>query len=179
MIGIERAAAVRVKLLILDVDGVLTDGRLIIGRAGEETKAFSVKDGIGIKLAQFAGIEVAFLSARSSELVLRRAEMLGVKDVRQGKERKLEVVRDMAKSRGLSLEEVAYIGDDVVDLDSVTAVGLGVAVADACDDLLAAASRVTDAPGGAGAIRETVEAILRARGDWVETYRGYLAAARE
>jgi 3-deoxy-D-manno-octulosonate 8-phosphate phosphatase (KDO 8-P phosphatase) len=179
MIRIDRAAALRVKLLILDVDGVLTDGRLIIGRAGEEIKAFSVKDGIGIKLAQFAGIEVAFLSARASELVLRRAEMLGVKDVRQGKERKLEVVREMAATRGLDLGAIAYVGDDIVDLDSVAAVGLGVAVADACEDLTAVASCVTDAAGGAGAVRETVEAILKARGDWVETYRGYLAAARE
>lgn len=179
MIRIDRAAALKVKLLILDVDGVLTDGRLIIGRTGEEIKAFSVKDGMGIKLAQFAGIEVAFLSARSSELVLRRAEMLGVKDVRQGKERKLEVVRGMAAARGLNLDAVAYIGDDIVDLDPVAAVGLGVAVADACGDLIAVASCVTDAPGGAGAIREAVEAILKARGDWVETYRGYLSAARE
>jgi 3-deoxy-D-manno-octulosonate 8-phosphate phosphatase (KDO 8-P phosphatase) len=179
MIGIDRAAALKVKLLILDVDGVLTDGRLIIGRTGEEIKAFSVKDGIGIKLAQFAGIEVAFLSARSSELVLRRAEMLGVKDVRQGKERKLEVVREMAASRGLGLDAIAYVGDDIVDLDPVAAVGLGVAVADACADLIGVATRVTDTAGGDGAIREVVEAILKARGDWVETYRGYLAAAAE
>ncbi len=179
MISIDRAAALRIKLLVLDVDGVLTDGKLIIGRSGEEIKAFSVKDGIGIKLAQFAGIEVAFLSARSSEMVVRRAEMLGVKDVRQGKERKLEVVREMAAARGIGLDAIAYVGDDVVDLDSVAAVGFGVAVADACGDLIREASCVTDAPGGAGAIREVVEAVLKARGDWVETYRGYLEAARE
>lgn len=179
MIRIDRTRALAVKLLVLDVDGVLTDGRLIIGRAGEEIKAFSVKDGVGIKLAQFAGIEVAFLSARFSEAVLRRAEMLGVRDVRQGKERKLEVVREMASARGLALDEIAYVGDDVVDLEPVAAVGLGVAVADACGDLIAAASCVTEAAGGAGAVREVVEALLKARGDWVGTYRSYLAAARD
>jgi 3-deoxy-D-manno-octulosonate 8-phosphate phosphatase (KDO 8-P phosphatase) len=176
---IARERAKRIRLLVLDVDGVLTDGRLVIGRSGEETKAFSVKDGIGIKVAQFAGIEVAFLSARSSELVLRRAEMLGVRDVRQGKERKLEIVRSMAAERGIGLDQIAYLGDDVVDLDSIAAVGIGVAVADACSDLLEAAALVTRAPGGGGAVREVVEALLRARGDWVQSYRGYLAAAKE
>lgn len=176
---VERALALGIKLLVLDVDGVLTDGRLILGRAGEEIKAFSVKDGVGIKVAQFAGIEVAFLSARSSEIVMRRAEMLGVREVRQGKERKLPVVREMAAARGITLDEIAYVGDDVVDLEPVAEAGLGVAVADACADLLAAADRVTDAAGGCGAVRETIEAILRARGDWTDAYRGYLAAARE
>jgi len=173
------AQASRIRLLVLDVDGVLTDGRLIIGKEGEEIKAFSVKDGIGIKVAQFAGVEVAFLSARASDIVLRRAEMLGVSEVQQGKERKLEVLQDMAARRGIALDEIAYVGDDVVDLEAVGAVGLGVAVADACSDLMAVARCVTSAPGGGGAIREVVEAILRARGDWVAAYRGYLEAARE
>jgi len=172
-----RSQASRIRLIVLDVDGVLTDGRLIFGRNGEETKAFSVRDGIGIKLAQFGGIEVAFLSARTSDLVMRRAEALGVKDVQLGKERKLEALTQMAARRGLALDEIAYVGDDIVDIEPVSAVGVGVAVGDACDDLKEVAGWITAAPGGCGAVRETIEAILRARGDWVAVYRGYLAAA--
>lgn len=176
MLEVARPLAEKIKLLILDVDGVLTDGHLVLSREGEELKSFSVRDGIGIKLAQFARIEVAFLSARVSEIVRRRAEMLGVAEVRQGEERKLGVVKEMAARRGIGLDEIAYLGDDVVDLESIRAVGLGAAVSDACGDLLATARFVTETRGGEGAVREVVEAILKSRGDWHDVVRGYLAS---
>lgn len=172
---VDRASAEAIRVLVLDVDGVLTNAQLVLGATGEEIKAFSVRDGIGIKLAQSAGIEVAFVSARTSAIVERRAEMLGVTEVHQGKSRKLAVVREIAARYGVGLEGVAYVGDDVVDLEPVKAVRLGVAVGDACSDLLEAARLVTEAPGGSGAVRETVEAVLRARGVWDETVAGFLA----
>jgi 3-deoxy-D-manno-octulosonate 8-phosphate phosphatase (KDO 8-P phosphatase) len=176
MLELDRKVASGVRLLVLDVDGVLTNAHLVLGPEGEEIKAFNVRDGIGIKVAQYAGIEVAFLSARVSEIVKRRAEMLGVSELRQGEERKLEVVRQMAERRGIDLSQVAYVGDDLVDMESILAVGVGVAVGDACSDLLEAAPHVTQANGGRGAVRETVEAIIRARGDWEEVRDGFLAS---
>ena len=177
MITMDQDTAERVRLLILDVDGVLTNAQLVLGATGEEIKAFSVRDGIGIKLAQFAGIDVALLSARTSSIVERRAEMLGVTEVHQGKPRKLEVVREIASRLGVDLGDVAYVGDDIVDLATVEAVGVGVAVGDACQDLRDIARFVTEAHGGAGAVRETVEAILRTRGVWKETVAGFLESA--
>ena len=137
---------------------------VVLGADGGELMLFSARDGIGIKFAQFAGLEVVFLSARAPSIVRRRAEMLDVKDVRLGHERKLPVVEDIARSRGLDLSEVAYVGDDLVDVEPVAAVGLGVAVADACRDLKEQAPFSTESPGGGGAVREVVEALLRARG---------------
>jgi 3-deoxy-D-manno-octulosonate 8-phosphate phosphatase (KDO 8-P phosphatase) len=167
----------RIRVLVLDVDGVLTDARIVLNDDGGEIMSFSARDGIGIKFAQFAGLEVVFLSARAPSIVKRRAAMLDVKDVRLGHERKLPVVRDIAESRGLDLSEVAYVGDDLVDVEPVAAVGLGIAVADACRDLKERAPFFTESPGGAGAVREVVEAILRARGVWEDTVRGYFENA--
>ncbi|MFH1502877.1 MAG: HAD hydrolase family protein [Candidatus Eisenbacteria bacterium] len=177
MLELTSDQASKIRVLVLDVDGVLTDARIVLGASGEEIMAFSARDGIGIKFAQFAGIDVVFLSARSPAIVEMRARMLGVGDVRLGHERKLPVVREIAESRGLDLSEVAYVGDDLVDLEPVAAVGLGVAVADACRDLKECAPFVTESAGGAGAVREVVEAILRARGVWEDTVRGYFADA--
>jgi 3-deoxy-D-manno-octulosonate 8-phosphate phosphatase (KDO 8-P phosphatase) len=174
MIDVDPAVAKGIRLLVLDVDGVLTNAHLVLGPSGEEIKQFSVRDGIGIKLAQFAGIEVAFLSARVSEIVVRRAEMLGVSEVHQGEQHKLQVIERMASERRLRLNEIAYVGDDLVDLEAVAAVGVGVAVGDGCEDLKAVAGHVASTPGGLGAVRETVEAILRARGNWQELVRRFL-----
>ncbi len=176
MYTVDPEVATRIKLLVLDVDGVLTNASLVLGPAGEELKFFSARDGIGIKVAQYAGIEVAFLSARSSKIVSNRAETLGVKEVHQGEQQKLHAVKRMASRLGLGLEEVAYVGDDIVDLAPVAAVGMGVAVADACDDLKEVASHTTTVPGGGGAVRETVESILTARGGWKDAVKGYLAS---
>ena len=166
--------ASRIRLLVLDVDGVLTDGHLVIGPQGEEYKHFFAHDGMGIRVALGAGIEVAFLSARESEVVSRRAESLGVREVLQGKRRKLDALTRLAERLGISLSDVAYVGDDLVDVPPVASVGLGVAVSDACEDLKRAAGFVTDAPGGGGAVRETVEAILKARGDWEEVLASFI-----
>lgn len=169
-----REIASRIRLLVLDVDGVLTDAHLLLGPGGEEYKQFSARDGIGIRLAQRGGIEVAFLSARESEVVSRRAEMLGVREVHQGKRKKLDALSRLIERLGIEFSEVAYVGDDVVDIPPVSRVGMGVAVADASEDLKGAAAFVAAAPGGGGAVRETVEAILRARGDWDENLRSFL-----
>jgi len=177
MLSIERELAAGIRLLVLDVDGVLTTSHLVLGRDGEEIKFFSVKDGIAIKFAQHAGIEVAFLSARSSSIVERRAEMLGVTRVHQGIHAKLKRVREMIDELGIGLENVGYIGDDIVDIEPLEAVGFGVAVADSCSDVLARIANVADANGGTGAIREVVETILKARGDWDVVVADYIAKA--
>ncbi|MCD4691194.1 HAD hydrolase family protein [bacterium] len=177
MLRIERSVAEGIRVLVLDVDGVLTTSHLILGKDGEEIKFFSVKDGVAIKFAQHAGIEVAFLSARSSTIVERRAEMLGVTRVYQGEHAKLERVRRIASECGVDLENIAYVGDDIVDMEPLDAVGFGVAVADACVDVLERARHVADAQGGCGAVRETIEAILKARGDWDVVVADYIAKA--
>jgi 3-deoxy-D-manno-octulosonate 8-phosphate phosphatase (KDO 8-P phosphatase) len=155
---------------------VLTNAHLVLGPSGEEVKEFSVRDGIGIMVAQYAGIHVVFLSARVSEIVKRRAEMLGVTELYQGEQHKLEVVREIAARHGVALSAIAYVGDDLVDMASILEVGVGVAVGDACADLLESAPYVTEAHGGRGAVRETVESILRSRGDWKDVVSGFLAS---
>jgi len=172
---LDRALAARIRLLVLDVDGVLTDGQIVLGRAGEEMKAFSARDGIGIKLAQCAGIEVVFLSARDSAIVRERGRMLGVGEMHLGEQQKLGALRKIAERHAIGLDEIAYVGDDIIDIPPTAAVGLGVAVGDACEDLKEVASHTTDAEGGRGAVRETIEAILKARGDWKAVLEGYLA----
>jgi len=175
MIAVSPTLASSIRLIVIDVDGTMTDGSLVIGRAGEEIKSFSVRDGIGIKFAQEAGIEVALLSGRASEIVERRAEMLGITLVRLGHDLKLPVVEELAGDMGIGLDAVAYIGDDVVDLVPIREVALGIAVADAADDVCAAADVVTEQRGGHGAVREAIESILRARGDWDDIVTRYLS----
>jgi 3-deoxy-D-manno-octulosonate 8-phosphate phosphatase (KDO 8-P phosphatase) len=176
VLKIDRDLAAGIRILILDVDGVLTNAHLVLGPTGEEIKEFNVRDGIGIKVAQFAGIEVVFLSARVSEIVKRRAEMLGVTELYQGEQQKLDVVRSIAERHGVDLSAIAYVGDDLVDMAPILAVGFGVAVGDACVDLLECAPHVAESLGGRGAVRETIEAILRARGDWKDVVSEFLAS---
>ncbi|HUQ08948.1 MAG TPA: HAD-IIIA family hydrolase [Steroidobacteraceae bacterium] len=153
----------RVKLLVLDVDGVLTDGRLYYGPQGESLKSFHVRDGHGIKQVQAAGIDVAIISGRKSAAVLRRAKGLGVKHVFQGVDDKLAALRKLAKSLRVKLEDCACIGDDTPDAPILNACGLGVAVADAHADALAAADLETARPGGHGAVREVCDWLIAAR----------------
>jgi 3-deoxy-D-manno-octulosonate 8-phosphate phosphatase (KDO 8-P phosphatase) len=155
----------RVKLLVLDVDGVLTDGRLFYGPQGESLKTFHVRDGHGIKQVQSAGITVAILSGRKSAAVLRRARGLGIKHVYQGVDDKLAALRKIAKSLKVSLEDCVCIGDDTPDAPILGACGLGVAVADAHADALAAADLETTRPGGHGAVREVCDWLMAARAD--------------
>ncbi len=163
----------RVELLLLDVDGVLTDGRVVIDDQGVETKAFDVTDGHGLKLLQRAGVEVGFVTGRRSRVVEHRARDLGVTEVHQRVRNKLEVVREILGRRCLAPDRVAYVGDDLVDLPVITQVGVGITVADAPEYVRERALWVTSRPGGRGAVREVCEAILRARGAWAEVTRKY------
>jgi len=171
-----RARALR--WLVLDVDGVLTDGRLHIGVDGEAYKSFHVRDGMAIVLARAAGLEVAVLSARSSEIVARRAAELGVEEILQGHENKLAAFADLLSRHGLRPDEAAFIGDDLQDLGVMARAGLSAAPGDATAEAREAADYVTSAKGGAGAVREVVERILVARGAWnaaVARFRGEAA----
>ena len=163
-----------IELILSDVDGVLTDGRIVVDNAGVETKRFHIHDGMGIRLWQKAGYRFGLVTARSSHIVHLRAAELGVEIVRQGVEDKREAVGEIAMQLGLNLEQVAYLGDDLPDLPAVAAVGFGVAVADACAELRRAACYVTQLPGGAGAVRETIELILRSQRRWDEVIQSYL-----
>jgi 3-deoxy-D-manno-octulosonate 8-phosphate phosphatase (KDO 8-P phosphatase) len=158
------AAALRgVRLLVLDVDGVLTDGRLLYGPKGEFLKAFHVRDGYGIKQVAQAGITVAIISGRKSAAVARRARDLGIRHVTQGANDKLAALRKLAKARGVSIEDCACVGDDTPDAPILEAAGLGIAVADAHPDALAAANLITTRPGGHGAVREVCDWLMAAR----------------
>lgn len=155
-----------IRLLALDVDGVLTDGRLMYGNDGEELKAFNIKDGLGIKLLQRAGVNVAIITGRRSQIVERRARELGIEHVVQGREDKLEALRELCTTLGLKLQQTAYMGDDLPDLAAIDAAGLGLTVADAAASILHAADWRSSLPGGHGAVREACEALLAARGEW-------------
>jgi 3-deoxy-D-manno-octulosonate 8-phosphate phosphatase (KDO 8-P phosphatase) len=164
-VGAFRETFRRVKLLVLDVDGVLTDGRLYYGAQGESLKTFHVRDGHGIKQVQAGGITVAIISGRKSAAVLNRARGLGIKHVFQGVDDKLAALRKLTRKLKVSLEECACIGDDTPDAPILNACGLGVAVADAHADALAAADLETSRPGGHGAVREVCDWLVAARTD--------------
>jgi YrbI family 3-deoxy-D-manno-octulosonate 8-phosphate phosphatase len=163
----------RVKLLLLDVDGVLTDGGVTWTDEGVEQKTFNIRDGLGLRLWQRAGGRAGIVTGRSSRVVQLRAEELGIGIVRQGVDDKLEAAAAIVAGCGLSWEQTAFIGDDLPDLPVVMRCGLGVAVADACPELAAAATLVTALPGGRGAVREVIERMIRARGGWEAILRGY------
>ena len=158
----QRAAAVR--LLVLDVDGVLTDGRLYFGAEGEALKVFDVRDGHGVKLLREAGIEVAILSARRSPIVERRARELGITQVIQGASDKGASFAELAQALKVASEHCGYIGDDWPDLAALAQAGFAVTVADAAPEVRRVAHWVTAAAGGRGAVRELAEFILRAQG---------------
>jgi 3-deoxy-D-manno-octulosonate 8-phosphate phosphatase (KDO 8-P phosphatase) len=158
-----QAALARVRLLVLDVDGVLTDGRLFYGPKGELLKAFHVRDGYGIKQAAAAGITIAIISGRKSAAVARRAKELGIRHVTQGANDKLTALRKLAKARRVSLEECVCVGDDTPDTPILAAAGVGIAVADAHPDALSVADLVTTRAGGHGAVREVCDWLCAAR----------------
>jgi 3-deoxy-D-manno-octulosonate 8-phosphate phosphatase (KDO 8-P phosphatase) len=150
----------RIRLLVLDVDGVLTDGRLYFGPSGEVMKTFHVRDGVGIKAVLAAGIDVAIISGRRSESVALRAAELGIRHVFQGVDRKAEVLRQLLDELSVDASQTACVGDDTPDLPILVLAGLPIAVADAHPDLVAVASYVTRAVGGAGAVREVCDLLL-------------------
>jgi 3-deoxy-D-manno-octulosonate 8-phosphate phosphatase (KDO 8-P phosphatase) len=162
--SIARAGAV--KLIIFDVDGVLTDGSLFYGDTGEEYKAFNSRDGHGIKMLRASGVEAAILTGRTSQVVMHRARNLGIVRVIQGSEDKLQCFQNLLAEMGLRPEETAFMGDDVVDLPAMRRCGLAITVPEAPEEVRARAHLVTKAGGGRGAAREACEFIMRAQGTW-------------
>jgi 3-deoxy-D-manno-octulosonate 8-phosphate phosphatase (KDO 8-P phosphatase) len=162
-----------IKLLILDVDGVMTDGRIIMDNEGRETKNFDVRDGHGIKLLQRYGIKVAILTGRQSKVVEHRAKDLDIKDVYQKVFNKKDVFEKIMKNHKLSHNEAAFIGDDIVDIPVLRRVGFSVAVADADEVVKKSVDHVARNRGGHGAVREICEMILKAQGKWPEIAAKY------
>ena len=155
-----------VKLVILDVDGVMTDGRIVIDDNGLEQRNFDIKDGLGVVALQMSGVEVAIITSKKSGSVRHRAEELKIKRFHEGIRKKTEPYEQMLAEMGIGDAQVAYVGDDLVDLSMMKRVGLPIAVADAVDEVREAAAYVTRAPGGRGAVREAAEMILKAQGKW-------------
>ena len=170
---VERRAA-RVQLLLLDCDGVLTDGRITPVVGGDELKSFHTRDGHGLVMLHRAGLRSGIISGRTSRLVEMRAADLGVSYVRQGALNKIEAFESLMSEAGASPDNTAFVGDDVVDIPLMRRCRLAVAVADATPDTRAAAHYVTLLPGGFGAVREVCELILKAQGRWEELMRRYL-----
>lgn len=155
-----------IRLILSDVDGVLTDGSIVLDNAGIETKSFFVRDGLGIKLWQRCGFTFGLVTARNSQIVKLRAAELKIEIVRQGSNEKLLSAREIFAQVGVTPEEVCYIGDDLQDLPVLWEVGLPVAVADASREVRDAAKWITEARGGRGAVREVIERLLKAKGSW-------------
>jgi 3-deoxy-D-manno-octulosonate 8-phosphate phosphatase (KDO 8-P phosphatase) len=168
----ERARSI--EWILLDVDGVLTDGRLVYGAEGEQWKVFDVRDGLGMKLAQRAGLKVGILSGRVSAALERRAQGLELDALMMDREKKGEAFAEFLAAHGTAAERVAYIGDDLVDLPVLRRCGLAFAPADAVAEVREHAHRVLESRGGRGAVREMCELILRARGDWEGLLASYL-----
>ena len=156
----------KIKLLLLDVDGVLTDGGIIYNDNGTETKVFNVKDGLGIKLLMDAGIHLGIVTGRRSNALYSRCKDLGIKLIYDGVGNKIDVLDALMDQTGVSAEEVAFIGDDLPDLGLMKMIGLSIAVGYANKTILDNADMVTSAKGGDGAVREACEAILKAKGLW-------------
>ena len=170
MPGFDLAA---IRLVGFDVDGVLTDGRIIIDDEGRESKNFYSRDGLGLKILLKAGLEVVLITGRESRLLEIRARDLGLSEIHQGVEDKWTVLEKVLKRKGLSPREAAFAGDDLIDLPALTRVGLALAPADAVPEVLAEAHFVAPSPGGRGAVRQMIEFILKGQGRWDEVLRSY------
>jgi len=163
----------KIKLLLLDVDGVLTDGSIIYNDHGEEIKIFNVKDGLGIRLLIEAGIKVCIITGRKSDALKHRCKNLGIDHVFEGVTDKSSLLELIFKQTGSTSDETAFIGDDLMDLSIMNIVGTPIAVADAHDSVIEKALIVTAAKGGQGAVREISEAILKAKGLWEKILKRY------
>lgn len=168
------ARARRVRLLVMDVDGVLTDGRMILAEGGDELKAFHTRDGVAIELARRAGIRTAMVTGEKATIARRRGDKLGVDAVVLGARRKGEALEELCARFGVPTRDTAFVGDDLLDVPALERAGLAVAVADAAEEVKAIAHIVLRAPGGAGAVRECVELLLRARGATWPVVDGFL-----
>lgn len=164
-----------IELILSDVDGVMTDGEIYVLDDGQQLVKFHIRDGMGVRLWREAGKRFGIVTGRKLEAIRRRAADLWLDIVRLGVDEKLPVIDELAAEFGATREQVCYIGDDLLDLETIRAVGLGVAVADAVEDVRRAAKYVTSVPGGHGAVREVVELVLKNTGRWddvVDRYSG-------
>jgi 3-deoxy-D-manno-octulosonate 8-phosphate phosphatase (KDO 8-P phosphatase) len=171
---LEKAA--KIKLLVFDVDGVLTDGSLIVGDDGEEYKAFYSKDGLGMKMLQQTGVKIAVITARTSNVVTHRMQSLGIKHIYQGQLEKLPAFEKILNELDLSEEQTAYVGDDVIDLPVMLRAGLAVTVADAHPLVKQHAHWQTPQCGGRGAARDVCELIMQAQGTLETQFQKYLGS---
>lgn len=167
--------AADVLLVVLDVDGVLTDGRITYDNRGNELKSFDVKDGHGLKLLQRAGIAIGIITGRQSELVARRAAELGIEILYQGALRKLDPYLEILEQLGLDDRQVAYVGDDLIDLPVLRRVGFSATVSDAHPELAPLVDYVAGRPGGRGAVREICDLLLKGGGHWQRVTDRYFA----
>jgi 3-deoxy-D-manno-octulosonate 8-phosphate phosphatase (KDO 8-P phosphatase) len=168
------ARARQVRLLVADVDGVLTDGRMVLSDRGDELKAFHARDGVAVALAKRAGVKTAFVTGETSPLAKTRGDKLGVDAVVLGARRKGETLAELCEQFGLTPAAAAYVGDDLLDVPALQRVGLAIAVADAVREVKAVAHVVTRGRGGSGVLRECVELILKAQGSWRATVAAYV-----
>ena len=171
--SIERRAS-RIKLLLMDCDGVLTDGRLWLLENGDEHKSFNTKDGLGLELLRRSGLRAGIITGRTSTGLARRAQELGIEFLRQGNEQKIAAFEEVLRSARIKEDEVAFVGDDLSDIPLMRRSELAVAVADAVAETRAAAHYITKAKGGRGAVREVIEIILKSQGRWNDLVEGYL-----
>ena len=159
----------RIQLLLLDVDGVLTRGDIIYDDDGRQIKIFNVKDGLGLRLVAEAGIKIAVVTGRISMAVKHRCQNLGIEHIFEGVTDKAALLNRISNETGVSVEHMAYVGDDLPDIPIMTRVGVSIAVSDACEVVRQKATMVTQSKGGRGAVREICEAILKAQGQWEQT----------
>ena len=172
--SIDTEKAKNIKMLILDIDGVMSDGGIIINGDGTESKRFNAQDGHGVKLWQRAGLETAIISGRVANVTTIRAKQLDIRYVMQGCKEKLPAFESLLEKAGLKASQVVYVGDDTVDIPLVRRAGIGVAVENAVDELKHHADYVTRRSGGYGAVREVVELILKTAGRWEALMERYL-----
>jgi len=163
-----------VRLLALDVDGVLSDGQLYFTNAGEELKAFNSLDGHGIKMLQATGVKVAIVTGRTSNIVAQRAQQLGIELLLQGREDKLIALHELTQHLQLDWQQMAYMGDDLPDLAAIIKVGLGVTLPNAAPTLAQYSQLITQRSGGQGAVREVCDLIMQAQGTWDQALKPYL-----
>jgi len=162
----EHEKAARIRMMFLDIDGVLTDGRIILNDRGEEAKSFHVRDGLGLKMLMAGGVDVVIVTGRSSGLVVRRAAELGIGSVYQGVVDKGALCRRLLAEKGLRADQSCAMGDDLPDLGMFRETGLRIAVSDAVSEVREAADHITRRKGGSGAVREACEWLLKSQGKW-------------
>jgi 3-deoxy-D-manno-octulosonate 8-phosphate phosphatase (KDO 8-P phosphatase) len=172
-VSLQRKAS-RIQLLLFDVDGVLTDGKILLHPDGSESKRFDIRDGTGLVWAQRAGLKVGLLSARTSRATTRRAEQLGISIVHQGAASKLRTYSDILRHHALADADVAYMGDDILDLPVLKRAGLSACPSDAAREITSTVDYVSLHRGGDGAVRDLIEVVLRAQGRWKSLLTSYV-----